>query len=64
MKKTFKKYGELKYIPADEWMELNFNPYFSMEGYDRASDGTVAEVWTCGNYAKKYHIPQFVATQP
>lgn len=64
MKKTFKKYGELKYITAEDWTNLSLNPYRFMEEYARAEDGTVCEIFSCGNAAKKLNIPQFVSVQP
>ena len=64
MTKNIKGYGKLKYVPIEEWEKLTFNPYRFSEGYARAEDGTLVEIYCCGNMAKKYHIPQYVAFQP
>lgn len=64
MTKNIKGYGKLKYITIEEYEKLAFNPYHFIDGYSRADDGTLVEIAHCGNAAKEYNIPQYVAFQP
>lgn len=63
MKKTFKSYGELKYVNREQFNNLKWNPYNFQNGWERAEDGTLAEIYSCGNEAKTYNIPLFIAVQ-
>lgn len=64
MKKEFEKYGEVRYITAEEWVHLNYNPYRFSEGYSRSKDGMICEIYSCGNESKKMNIPQHIAVEP
>ena len=63
MNKSFEKYGTLRFIDDEDWCHLNWNPYRFLEDWARADDGTICEIFSCGNAAKKFGIPQYVATR-
>lgn len=63
MRKTFKNYGELKYVNREEFNNLKWNPYNYECETVRAEDGTIADIYSCGNDSKYYNIPLYIAVQ-
>lgn len=64
MKKSFKDYGEIKYVTAEDWGKLSYNPYRFQIGYVKSDDGKVCEIFSCGNAAKRMGIPQYISVEP